>query len=279
MKGHLQDIITNLETGHDKKWWTTPRRMAGGRMVSPIDFVADDLNGYLFDEYPELGRWQQGIARIAVGELQIGLSVKHIKELRLFKKMLRLILADRSNSYNANLNGETFSSLYSRYGNELIEEDQALRQKVSSLQLTPNHYYSIKKIRDFNDMHPYGIFTPSCSPWCVADSERKYDAFAANGENSIYVVLHKDYQNISKPGAYGYCLPYLQQIGKEAHPPYDDYGLSMILLVVAQDGSLIYCTSRWNHSFSHAAHDFLDEWRISLLIGKNFYETFNYSQT
>lgn len=277
MKGHLQDIITNLETGHDTKWWTSPRRMAGGRMVSPIDFVADDLDGYLFDEYPELEYWQQGIARIAVGELQIGLSVKHIKELRLFKKILRLILADRSNYYNANLNGETFSSLYSRYDNELTEEDQALRQKVSSLQLTPNLCYSIKKIRDFSDMHPYGIFTPSSSPWCVADSERKYDAFASNGENSIYVVLHKDYQNISEPGTYGYCLPYLQQIGKDAHPPYDDYGLSMILLVVAQDGSLIYCTSRWNHSFSHAAHDFLDEWQISLLIGKNFYETFNYS--
>lgn len=277
MKGHLQDIITNLETGHDTKWWTSPRRMAGGRMVSPIDFVADDLDGYLFDEYPELEYWQQGIARIAVGELQIGLSVKHIKELRLFKKILRLILADRSNYYNANLNGETFSSLYSRYDNELTEEDQALRQKVSSLQLTPNLCYSIKKIRDFSDMHPYGIFTPSSSPWCVADSERKYDAFASNGENSIYVVLHKDYQNISEPGTYGYCLPYLQQIGKDAHPPYDDYGLSMILLVVAQDGSLIYCTSRWNHSFSHAAHDFLNEWQISLLIGKNFYETFNYS--
>ena len=246
-------------------------------MVSPIDFVADDLDGYLFDEYPELEYWQQGIARIAVGELQIGLSVKHIKELRLFKKILRLILADRSNCYNANLNGETFFSLYSRYVNELKEEDQALRQKVSSLQLTPNPYYSIKKIRDFDDMHPYGIFTPSSSPWCVADSERKYDAFAANGENSIYVVLHKDYQNISEPGAYGYCLPYLQQIGKEVHSPYDGYGLSMILIVVAQDGSLIYCTSRWNHSFSHAAHDFLDEWQISLLIGKNFYETFNYS--
>ena len=277
MKGHLQDIITNLETGHDKEWWTTPRRITGGRMVLPIDFVADDLNGYLFNEYPELEHWQQGIARIAVDELQIGLSVKHIKELRQFKKVLRLILADRSNSYNANLNGETFFSLYSRYGYELTKEDQALRQKVSSLKLTPNPYYFIKKIRDFNDMHPYGIFTPSSSPWCVADSERKYDAFAANGENSIYVVLHKDYQNISEPGAYGYCLTYLQQIGKEAHPPYDDYGLSMILLVVAQDGSLIYCTSRWNHSFSHAAHDFLDEWQISLLIGKNYYETFNYS--
>lgn len=158
-------------------------------MVSPIDFVADDLNGYLFEEYPELERWQQGIARIAVGELQIGLSVKHIKELRQFKKMLRFILADRSNSYNANLNGETFFSLYSKYGDDLIEEDHTLRQKVSSLQFTPNPCYSIKKIRDFNDMHPYGIFTPSSSPWCVADSERKYDAFAANGENSISVSI------------------------------------------------------------------------------------------
>ena len=91
MESLLQDIIMGLDTGHDREWWTTPRSLSGGRIVLPLDFVADDLNGYFFYDHPEFECWKEGIARIAIGELRLGLSANHIKELSEFKKMLFLM--------------------------------------------------------------------------------------------------------------------------------------------------------------------------------------------
>ena len=274
MKGHLKDIILRLNTGHDRTWWTSPTSMTGGRMLRPIDFVADDLYGYFFFDHPENERWTYGIVRIAVGELRFGLSVGHLKELSELKKMLSTIAEDNEPRYNADFNGESFSSLQCKYSTRLLQFANKQRERIASLELTPNPDYSIKKISNFHEMQPYGAFTSPSSPWCVTYSEKKYNAFSANGSNSIFVLLHKDYKTIMEHTNRQGCEPYLKSIGRLAAPPYDDYGLSMLLLVIAPDGTLTYCTSRWNHSFTHSSHDYLNEWQISMLIGKDFYLSF-----
>ena len=58
----LQDIIMGVNIGHDREWWTTPRSLSGGRMVLPLDFVADDLNGFIFYNHQEYECWKEGIA-------------------------------------------------------------------------------------------------------------------------------------------------------------------------------------------------------------------------
>lgn len=279
MRGRLQDIIIGLETGHHREWWTTPISMSGGRIVCPVDFVVDELYGYYFYNYPELECWIDGIARIAIIELKIGMSAKFLKELLNFKKILALMQEDKEIKYDKDLNGETFHSLNHRYAAKLEMEKNNQKALVRSLMLTPNQDYTIKKISNFHEMQAYYSFTPSYSPWCVAYSEKKFDAFSANGENSIYVVLHHDFKSINETAGTQRSLPFLQAIEKEPSPPYDDYGLSMILLVTNPEGSLIYCTSRWNHTFRHSSHDYLNECEISMLTGRNFYDIITYCLT
>lgn len=279
MVSRLQDIIISLDTGHDREWWITPRSLSGGRIVLPLDFLADDLNGYIFYNHPEFECWKEGIARIAVGELRLGLSANHIKELSEFKKMLTLMHGSDSRSYDNNLNSETFSSLHQQYTVKLKLAEDTQRARVKSLALHPNPDYTIRRINSFEEMQAYYSDTSYSSPWCLAYSEKKYDSFSSNGTNSIYVVLHRDYIIINESATTQRCLSYLRNIGKEQSSPYDDYGLSMLLLVTAPDGSLIYCTSRWNHTFKHSSHDYLNEYQLSLLIGRNFYDTFTYCLT
>ena len=128
-------------------------------------------------------------------------------------------------------------------------------------------------------MQAFYSYTSFSSPWCLAYSEKKYDSFSSNGTNNIYVVLHRNYKIIDDTATTQRCLPFLHDIGKEPSPPYDDYGLSMLLLVINQEGSLIYCTSRWNHTFKHSSHDYLNECEISMLTGRNFYENIIYYLT
>lgn len=270
--GHLQDIIIGLDTGLDRKWWTTPRSLSGGRMVLPLDFVADDLNGFIFYDHPEYECWKEGIARIAIGELRLGLSANRIKELSDFKKTLTLMYGDESRKYDNNLNNESFSSLHQQYTAKLKLAEDTQRAKVKSLALLPNQVYTIKKINSFEEIQVYNSYTSCSSPWCLAYSEKKYDSFSSNGTNSIYVILHRDYKIINETATTQRCLSYLRDIRKEPFPPYDDYGLSMLLLVTNPEGSLIYSTSRWNHTFKHSSHDYLNECEISMLIGRNFYE-------
>ena len=160
---------------------------------------------------------------------------------------------------------------------KLLKNNQ--KALVRSLMLTPNQDYTIKRITNFQEMQAYYPLTPSHSPWCVAYSEKKFDAFSANGTNSIYVVLHHDYKSINETVGTQRSLSFLQAIDKEPSSPYDDYGLSMLLLVTNPEGSLIYCTSRWNHTFKQSSHDYLNEYEISMLTGRNFYKIITYCLT
>ena len=276
MKGHLKDIIIGLETGHHREWWTTPISMSGGRKECPIDFVVDELYGYYFYNHPELECWINGIAHIAVIELRIGMSTKFLKELLDFKKILALMREDDETKYDKDLNGESFCSLYHRYATKLEMANTNQKAFVRSLMLTPNQDYTIKRITNFQEMQAFSPLTPSQSPWCVAYSEKKFDAFSAYATNSIYVILHRDYKNINETAGTKRSQSFLQSIDKEPSSPYDDYGLSMILIILDNEGSLINCTSRWNHTFCHSSHDYLNEYQISILLGKNFYNTFTY---
>lgn len=271
----MQDIVLRLDTGHDRVWWNSPTCMSGGRIVRPIDFVVDDLYGFFFYDHQELERWIDGIVRVAVGELRFGLSVTYLKELSEFKKILFFIAEEKDNQYDFNLNGMSFFDLRSRYASHTLQFATGLRENISSLKLIPNPHYSIKKINNFYEMQSFGTYTSSSSPWCVAYSEKKFNAFADDGRNNIYLLLHDDYKTIGELDFGHESDLYLKSIGRDTAPPYDDYGLSMLMLVVAPDGTLTYCTSRWNHTFTHSSHDYLNEWQISMLIGRNFYETFH----
>ena len=57
-------------------------------------------------------------------------------------------------------------------------------------------------------------------------------------------------------------------------PAYDKYGFSMMIVHVDENGRLLQCVSRYNHSLGEFARDFLDEEELSLILGVNFYDVF-----
>jgi len=53
----------------------------------------------------------------------------------------------------------------------------------------------------------------------------------------------------------------------------DTYGMSMIAILVGDNGSLQHCTCRWNHA-NGANDNMMTTEQISKFFGVNFYETF-----
>ena len=48
MDSGLQEALMGIETGLSRSWWTTPQKMTGGEMVSPVVFVSSALTGYYY---------------------------------------------------------------------------------------------------------------------------------------------------------------------------------------------------------------------------------------
>lgn len=276
MDSGLQEALMGIETGLSRSWWTTPQKMTGGKMVSPVVFVSSALTGYFHIDNPWQSQRKAGIARIAVGELKLGLSFVYLKELWSFKILLRVMEQDLSSNYDTNLNGESYIYLYKKYLHRVLDEENETMRKIYSLDLVANNDFTIKRISSYKEMQFYGDYTFSNSPWCVSFSEKKFNALSAGGNNTLFVVLNKDYQLISEQDGFKRCKNYLQTIKRATLSPYDDYGLSMILLAIAPDSTLVSCTSRWNHAFPHSTHDYLDEFELSMLLGRNYFEIFKH---
>jgi hypothetical protein len=89
--------------------------------------------------------------------------------------------------------------------------------------------------------------------------EDMFDNYTCDGINQIYFCLRNGFEN-EKPIA-----------GKNA--PLDNYGLSMISVIVNENGELAYCTTRWNHE--NGGNDgVMSAKKISQVVGVNFYQVF-----
>ena len=168
------------------------------------------------------------------------------------------LLSAHLNEYDRNLNGLSAEELISKFKQTRENNVKKEKQEINRMKFGVSDY-EIVKIDSFNDAKKYYKYTNPNSRWCLTHMEDMYDSYTCDGMNQIYFCLKNGFENI-KP-----------VIGENA--PLDEYGLSMLSIIVNEYGELAYCTCRWNHD-NGGNDSIMNAVEISEIVNVNFYETF-----
>ncbi len=101
---------------------------------------------------------------------------------------------------------------------------------------------------------------------CYLRNEDTWNEYTEDGVKAVYAIVTDNWDEL------------VPEHDDETLNPYDEYGLSMIFLLVDETGELQECNVRWNHEANYPKDRFvdgaLDEYEIEELIGKPFSEVF-----
>ena len=208
-----------------------------------------------FSHNPKGGKFILGVTRMYLdGQIQDAQAQNSLNT------ALKYVVSDAHyNEYDRNLNGMSAQDLIQRFAKNVEMDMERDRNEVDSMQFEGNSLYNIVRIDSFEQACEYNKYTYKGSQWCLTYSKGNYDSYTCNGINQIYFCLRKGFEG-TQP-----------QVGENC--PLDEYGLSMISVIVNESGSLAFCTSRWNHA-NDGNDNIMDTKQISQVIGMNFYEVF-----
>lgn len=218
-------------------------------------------------------RFEPGAARIAITECGWNPLIDNNEnldpvKLGRFKIILEYITRNFNNreKITNDLNGETYQSLYDTLSPRIKEEAEKEDAELRNLQnIKSDHEYKIIRIDSFRESRLYYNYTNPNSRWCLTYSITNYNGYTANGKNTMYFCLRDDIDTVK------------YEIGPNC--PLDDYGKSMLCIIVNPDGRLSTFTTRWNHTDANgnrvaADHGVGDKKTISQIVGVNFNDVF-----
>ena len=200
----------------------------------------------------QIGKFTLGVTRMYCdGELN---DASTISNLNATLKLLTAHLGE----YDRNLNGLHVDELISKFEKNRENNIKQEKQEISKMKFGESDY-EIVKIESYNDAKKYYEYTNPNSRWCLTHMENMYESYTCGGINQIYFCLKNGFKNIKA------------DVGKDA--PLDEYGLSMLSIIVNENGELAFCTCRWNHA-NNGNDNMMDAVEISKVVNVDFYETF-----
>ena len=222
------------------------------------DFLRLDLQTY-FDINRGKGpvEFLPGIARIACEELGYFQANRNEGDMSRFKQLVMIIHTDEGirSKFDRNLNGYSFYELNKEISPVLKSKAEANKQKLKDFKTT-NNEYRIIPINSFEEAKHYNKYTS----WCVTQDDSHFNTYTQGG-NRFYFCLRNGFENAS------------EVTGDTC--PLDDYGLSMISVLVDSIGEPVHITTRWNHKYDGEDNPNLkDAEQFQELLGINFYKTF-----
>ena len=172
-----------------------------------------------------------GLARIAIGELKM--FDRNAESDTALLKQVVLFLHNSTDEqlkaqYDGNLNGLDFYALVRQLNGARREFNAANRTRLKGATDGRVSAYKVVAISSAEEAAKYGQFTS----WCVTHSEANYDGYTEGGRR-FYFCLRDGFEDVPKRAGEG-C-------------PLDDYGLSMISVLVDPEGEPNVVTTRWNH--------------------------------
>ena len=186
-------------------------------------------------------------------------ELKDEKSISLINEIIELIAKKHIDDYDQNLNDLSLDELYDDFKDEMDEIESKNKNDVNSKEYS-NNGYDIVPINSYEEAQSYYKYLFKDSPWCLTHMPNMWNSYTRNGKNQIYFCLKDGYQDMTPP--------------KQTGNPMDEYGLSMISVIVDEEGKLAYSTTRWNHAnHANGDHD-LTVQEISDIVGVNFYDTF-----
>jgi hypothetical protein len=133
--------------------------------------------------------------------------------------------------FNEDLNGLTLVQLNKMVGAKMrvtaYQEWLANRKQEEEVQDTFGEY-KVVPINSHEEASRYAQYTS----WCVTHSQSNYDGYTGDGSR-FFFCLKNGFENVMKKRGEG-C-------------PLDEYGLSMVSVLIRQNGTVKHITTRWNH--------------------------------
>ena len=200
----------------------------------------------------QIGKFTLGVTRMYCNS-----QLKDAKTISDLNATLKLLSA-HLNEYDRNLNGLSVDELISKFQKNRENDKERKKREIKKLKFGTSDY-EIVKIDSYNDAKKYYEYTNPNSRWCLTHMENMYNSYTCDGINQIYFCLKNGFEDI-KP-----------VVGENA--PLDEYGLSMISIIVNEDEELAYCTCRWNHD-NGGTDSIMDEIEVSKVVNVDFFETF-----
>ena len=169
------------------------------------------------------------------------------------------LLSAHINEYDKDLNGITARELIGRFVQTRQNNMDNERAEIETMDFSQGSNYQIHKIDSFEEAQKYYEYTNPNSRWCLTYMENMYNNYTSNGINQMYFCLRNDFEDVP------------QQVGENC--PLDEYGLSMLSVIVDETGGLAYCTTRWNHE-NGGDDSAMNAKEVSQVVGVNFYQVF-----
>ena len=169
------------------------------------------------------------------------------------------LLSAHINEYDKDLNGITARELIGRFVQVRQDNMNNERAEIEAMDFSQGSNYQIHKIDSFEEAKKYYEYTNPNSRWCLTYMKNMYDNYTSNGINQMYFCLRNGFEDVP------------QQVGENC--PLDEYGLSMLSIIVDETGGLAYCTTRWNHE-NGGSDSAMNAKEVSQVVGVNFYQVF-----
>lgn len=214
-------------------------------------------------ESPVSYEFEPGITRIAYTELFLD-PITHSGFSRItegFKNALAWISQNQEGKFDENLNGWCLSDFVREYPNFFEEEIKSYIPLSNSGFKEKQGKYRIVEINNFNDASEYCKYFTDTT-WCITQESSYFSTYSEKHSNKIYFCLMDNFENIKANTSDDY--------------PYDEYGVSMISVIISPNGKPKYITLRWNHKLGapgDRSFD-LDVDKFSNFTGIDFYATF-----
>ena len=196
-----------------------------------------------------------GLSRIGIGELGYFQRTANQSDLALLKQLVLFAYNNKevNKELDSNLNNMTFDELKTMLNDRRKKYNEANKSKLSSKNVSSKDYRVIPILSE-EQAEQYGKYTS----WCITHGS--YSSYAKNGSR-FYFCLKNGFENVKKETGDG-C-------------PLDDYGLSMVSVLVDIDGDPTIITTRWNHEHDGENNERLHTAeQVQEILGVNFYKTF-----
>ena len=231
-------IMNNLGWEHDKAY----------------NFVRDDLrNDMTALRDSKIAKFTLGVTRMfCQGQLNDARTISNLNS------TLKLLSA-HLNEYDRNLNNLSAHELIDRFAQTRQGNLEQEKNEINSMQFGEQSRYQIVPINSFEEAEQYYQYTNPNSRWCLTHMKNMFDSYTSEGINQIYFCLSEGFQDVQR------------KVGEGC--PLDEYGLSMLSVIVNENGELAYCTTRWNHD-NGGSDSAMTAKEISEVVGVNFYNVF-----
>ena len=196
-----------------------------------------------------------GLSRIGIGELGYFQRTANQSDLSLLKQLVLFAYNNEevNKELDSNLNNMTFDELKTMLNDRRKKYNEANKSKLSSKNVSSKDYRVVPILSE-EQAEQYGKYTS----WCITHGS--YSSYAKNGSR-FYFCLKNGFENVKKETGDG-C-------------PLDDYGLSMVSVLVDIDGEPTIITTRWNHEHDGENNERLHTAeQVQEILGVNFYKTF-----